>query len=478
MEEILCDDMIVAIIRLMDPLSVVLFGLTSKVQLERRRRRGVAKIWSVLPAGFFENVDAIFDLPTPCRYRAKSVHICLLCECYATPAVYDWAITMWSFVRKRYDPCLSKPVNLRLMMSTHNFELALHLHCANTDDTAEALFYETLYTQLQETSWARSNHSLLHLYTMTVVYTLQLADGCFYVGRVKDLATLESRVEQHKAGHGSEWTKLHPVVELYSLIDDAKPTDEDAQVISLVAEHGVEKVRGGTFCTPVLTDAEVKILNKMADSTRGSCYQCHETGHCTNECPISLSIAMSRGNDWECPDCGNNVFAKNDSCPRCGKWKPKEFKTITAVAGRKPGDWDCPKCGDHQFSKNTTCRKCRTPKGDTSLKRPRDDTDEKAEKESSPKKARIEPEVKSGDWICDCETHNFASRTTCFKCKKAKPSKDAERIGTCVICLDKPVRVAVQPCGHLCYCDVCAVPTTDECPLCRKPVIKKQTIFQ
>jgi len=325
------------------------------------------------------------------------------------------------------------------------------------------------------------------------VYTLKLADDCFYVGRVKNNDSLVSRILQHEAGEGAEWTKLHPVLDTYSVRHHATNMDEDACVISLMAEHGIDKVRGGTFCTPELTAEEIKFLTKMVDTYHGACYQCHETGHCTNECPISHSLAMNRGGDWWCPDCNNLVFASKDTC-RCGKWKPKEFKKATLTAGWKPGDWECPKCKDHVFAKNTACRKCHTPKSVTvadpvpvSLKRPRQEEDEKkeggeevaVEEEPVFKKPRLdEQDMKSGDWICSCQVHNYASRKVCYKCKKVRPLKDAEQVGTCCICMDKQVRVAAQPCGHLAYCETCVHTIGDVCSICKEPITNKQTMYQ
>jgi hypothetical protein len=304
-----------------------------------------------------------------------------------------------------------------------------------------------------------------------LVYTVQLEDECFYVGRVKNAAMLAARVEQHYSGKGAEWTKQHQCVSLYNTIDNAKPTDEDGQVIALMVEHGVDKVRGGTFCTPELSEDEVKFLTKMVDSARGSCYFCHETGHCTHECPEN----MMRKGDWICPDCDDTVWASKNVC-RCGKWKPKEYKTAAMGTGKKPGDWTCPSCGDNVFAYKKACR-CGTakpvppekeempPPKKPVLKRARDEEEEK-EEEPAKKKPRVEVEMKSGDWACPgCDYHNFASRTMCKNCKKVKPHKDAEPIGTCVVCLDKPVKVAALPCGHFCFCETCAAAAGDECPM-------------
>jgi len=44
-----------------------------------------------------------------------------------------------------------------------------------------------------------------------------------------------------------------------------------------------------------------------------------------------------------------------------------------------------------------------------------------------------------------------------------------ERNTKCVICLDKPLLIALKPCGHVCACHKCAkkLPVHGECPICR-----------
>lgn len=312
-----------------------------------------------------------------------------------------------------------------------------------------------------------------------IVYTLALQDACFYVGRAKNASELETRVAQHMAGDGSEWTKMHTALALVHQIDDAKTTDEDSRVIELMAKYGVEHVRGGSFCTPILSEAEIKFLGKMVDSARGTCYTCHSTQHCTNECPRNMAKSEAKGGDWICPDCENIVFASKTEC-RCGKWKPKEYKRAGQEPGFKPGDWKCSNCGDHQFSKNLICRKCGNPKS-TANKRPApEDSDASAVERKAPRPSPPESKVKKGDWTCvGCDFDNFASRQACFKCHKARPAPDAAPVASCVVCLDKPVRVLIQPCRHLCLCENCATAlTTQQCPMCRQAITAKETVFQ
>mmetsp|Transcript_121793 Transcript_121793/g.350076 ORF Transcript_121793/g.350076 Transcript_121793/m.350076 type:complete len:542 (+) Transcript_121793:178-1803(+) len=81
-----------------------------------------------------------------------------------------------------------------------------------------------------------------------------------------------------------------------------------------------------------------------------------------------------RPGDWNCPNCGDLVFAKNNACRRCGSLKPAGAgQAPAAMAGPmmgggggcggqtpKPGDWFCPSCQDLQFARNEVCRRCGT----------------------------------------------------------------------------------------------------------------------
>ncbi|CAK0903238.1 unnamed protein product, partial [Prorocentrum cordatum] len=86
-------------------------------------------------------------------------------------------------------------------------------------------------------------------------------------------------------------------------------------------------------------------------------------------------VLQNRPGDWNCPGCGDHVFAKNSTCRRCGAPKPEGVtQAVTGgpatvggpggsfVLQNRPGDWTCPNCGDHVFAKNDVCRRCGTVK--------------------------------------------------------------------------------------------------------------------
>eukprot|EP00403_Amphidinium_massartii_P031001 CAMPEP_0178405654 /NCGR_PEP_ID=MMETSP0689_2-20121128/18511_1 /TAXON_ID=160604 /ORGANISM="Amphidinium massartii, Strain CS-259" /LENGTH=564 /DNA_ID=CAMNT_0020026677 /DNA_START=226 /DNA_END=1920 /DNA_ORIENTATION=+ len=114
-----------------------------------------------------------------------------------------------------------------------------------------------------------------------------------------------------------------------------------------------------------------------------------------------------KGQDWECPACGDFQFARNTHCRKCGQPNPNPS------AGRhfnlppeyqKPGDWHCPTCNDLQFARNAQCRRCGTPN-------------------PTPPEAR--GKGKGGDppgWNCPgCQEFQPAKSAQCRKCGTASP---------------------------------------------------------
>lgn len=76
------------------------------------------------------------------------------------------------------------------------------------------------------------------------------------------------------------------------------------------------------------------------------------------------------------------------------------------------GDWMCSACQHINFKKRESCQRCSCPKYATSA-------------EVSSYAAGQRTEVLAGDWYCtamNCGSHNYASRTTCYRCGTANSS--------------------------------------------------------
>ncbi|XP_009129959.1 uncharacterized RNA-binding protein C17H9.04c-like [Brassica rapa] len=98
----------------------------------------------------------------------------------------------------------------------------------------------------------------------------------------------------------------------------------------------------------------------------------------------------------------------------------------------RPGDWNCLSCSHLNFQRRESCQRCREP-------RPRSITDLVSGFASRPISNAFAfntgPDVRPGDWYCNlgnCGTHNFASRSSCFKCGAAKDesSRSAAALAT------------------------------------------------
>ena len=81
---------------------------------------------------------------------------------------------------------------------------------------------------------------------MPVCYTLELEDGCYYVGLTETWQSLGTRMSYHFSGRGSSWSKLHPPLRLIEAVEGNKAT-EQKRTIALMKEKGWMKVRGGNY---------------------------------------------------------------------------------------------------------------------------------------------------------------------------------------------------------------------------------------
>ena len=106
--------------------------------------------------------------------------------------------------------------------------------------------------------------------TATFVYTIELCDDCWYVGTTD---SPDLRFSQHANGNGSKWTKRHPPNNIW--YDELIPVQnavlarlqEDAMVKQLMIKHGIDKVRGGSYCKMTL-----RVLTVQRKSTKSQSY--------------------------------------------------------------------------------------------------------------------------------------------------------------------------------------------------------------
>jgi hypothetical protein len=114
----------------------------------------------------------------------------------------------------------------------------------------------------------------------TNVYVLKLADECWYVGKTGDV---QRRVQQHRTGHGSVWTKLHRPVRLEIIYPNVSIFDEDKYTKQYMAQYGIDKVRGGAYVLPLLTDTQRKAIQREIWGAQDVCFRCGR-GHFVGRC--------------------------------------------------------------------------------------------------------------------------------------------------------------------------------------------------
>ncbi|KAL1301026.1 RNA-binding protein involved in heterochromatin assembly dri1 [Arachis hypogaea] len=155
---------------------------------------------------------------------------------------------------------------------------------------------------------------------------------------------------------------------------------------------------------------------------------------------------MSRPGDWNCRTCNHLNFQRRESCQRCG-----EPRGVGAGAGGdyggafggrgsssfgfttgpdvRPGDWYCTvgNCGAHNFASRSSCFKCGAPKEDSSAAGFDADIP-RTRGYSFAGTTAARPAWKSGDWICTrsgCNEHNFANRMECYRCNAPRDSSSS-----------------------------------------------------
>ena len=115
----------------------------------------------------------------------------------------------------------------------------------------------------------------------TTIYVLKLEGGRYYVGKTEHLMR---RYQEHMRGEGAAWTSKYKPLSLVQKIENAGPFDEDMVVKEYMAEHGIDMVRGGSYVTDVLSEAEKQMIQKELWSAHDKCTQCGSSSHWSAKC--------------------------------------------------------------------------------------------------------------------------------------------------------------------------------------------------
>lgn len=170
------------------------------------------------------------------------------------------------------------------------------------------------------------------------VYTILCEGDNYYVGTTTDLV---KRVEEHISGTGSSFTQTHKPVALLlnfrKVSQDTAGLEEDLEVKKLMKQHGVDKVRGGTYSTLTLTTEVKEHLNRELNhaashsiaggpvdrkDSKLNCTRCHRNTHKIEDCKAKTTYEgeyLCSGTTKEGVHCRVTVAGDKSKC----KWHNK-----------------------------------------------------------------------------------------------------------------------------------------------------------
>ena len=178
----------------------------------------------------------------------------------------------------------------------------------------------------------------------TNIYVLRLQGGKYYVGKSDNVA---KRYQQHLAGSGSAWTKLHRPVSLVKTIENVSPFQEDAITKEYMAKYGTENVRGGSYVQVDLDDFQKETLNREKWGAKDLCKQCGRSGHFVKDCYATKDVS------------GNAIYEEDDSDEEEELWGCESCdRTFTTEFGCAVHEKSCiEKSTAHYYVKKTTSKK-------------------------------------------------------------------------------------------------------------------------
>lgn len=121
----------------------------------------------------------------------------------------------------------------------------------------------------------------------TNIYVLRLRSGKYYVGKTDNV---EKRFQDHMNGSGASWTRKYKPIAIERVIKNASHFEEDKVTKEYMAKHGIDNVRGGTYVTEVLSDAQEEALNGEIWQAKGCCKQCGRKGHFVSSCHAKTNV--------------------------------------------------------------------------------------------------------------------------------------------------------------------------------------------
>lgn len=129
------------------------------------------------------------------------------------------------------------------------------------------------------------------------VCCLLLENGKYLIAQLDKNETVDSFISRNSS---MEWLDVHPLVSVAGVRYDCTCLEVDKYVVMTmcwlsshnrnasideIVDHGISRVRGGSFSSYSLTANQKQVLKELIATAKDACYNCHEIGHCRRVCP-------------------------------------------------------------------------------------------------------------------------------------------------------------------------------------------------
>lgn len=179
----------------------------------------------------------------------------------------------------------------------------------------------------------------------TYIYVLLCQEDKYYVGKTKDL---ERRMEEHFSEDGATWTKLYEPVKLVETHRARGMLDENITTLQMMDKHGIENVRGGSFCYTRIGKIRRAQLEEKIQQMKDGEYKGEEKYYSKRRRKMisitkTVSVSNKDSNGEKKVKRVRKKVVYGVICKRCGR---KNHKEDTCFANtHKDGTVLCEVCG-------------------------------------------------------------------------------------------------------------------------------------
>ena len=145
------------------------------------------------------------------------------------------------------------------------------------------------------------------------LYVLELKHGKYYVGTTNNL---QRRFQEHVDGTGSVWTRKYAPLGIERSVIVDGPLHEDRVTKELMLMHGIDNVRGGSYCRIDLDDGQYQSLTTELRSAAGVCFKCGRPGHFAAQCHVKDTSKKTERKTQRHSRAGSK---RHQGCFRCGR---------------------------------------------------------------------------------------------------------------------------------------------------------------